>query len=250
MAFTTDEERGVTFRYEQLDPQAQYRVRLSLVRPRYARRYAGRQHQTGESIFADNFPLAENLELPEYRADFFEFDIPKAATSDGKLTLWLKKQPGIGEGLKSDVTVWRNTGGWGTLVSEVWLMKKGMPPRHRPNPVQRRARPTDATQLCRGKLAAVYCNRVGSLDSTWQSRPSEMEQAVALPHFSRRHFLNTVGGAIGAGSLRSGRLLAELRSAGPHSASDVGRPAGGAEMERAAHADGRPATGRPRRQDR
>jgi uncharacterized protein DUF4838 len=130
MAFTTDEERGVTFQYEQLDPQAQYRVRLSLVRPRYARRYAGRQHQTGESIYADNFPLAENLELPEYRADFFEFDIPKAATSDGKMTLWLKKQPGIGEGLKSDVTIWRNTGGWGTLVSEVWLMKKGAPSRH------------------------------------------------------------------------------------------------------------------------
>ena len=118
-------KRGVTFQYEQLDPQAQYRVRLSLVRPRYARRYAGRQHQTGESIYADNLPLAENLEPPEYRADFFEFDIPKAATSDGKLTLWLKKQPGIGEGLKSDVTIWRNTGGWGTLVSEVWLMKKG-----------------------------------------------------------------------------------------------------------------------------
>ena len=67
MAFTTDEARGVTFQYEQLDPQAQYRVRLSLVRPRYARRYAGRQHQTGESIYADNLPLAENLEPPEYR---------------------------------------------------------------------------------------------------------------------------------------------------------------------------------------
>jgi hypothetical protein len=130
MAFTTDEARGVTFQYEKLDPQAQYHVRLSLVRPRYARRYAGRQHQTGESIYADNLPLAENLELPEYRADFFEFDIPKAATSDGKLKLWLKKRPGIGEGLKSDVTIWRNTGGWGTLVSEVWLMKKGAPSRH------------------------------------------------------------------------------------------------------------------------
>jgi hypothetical protein len=28
------------------------------------------------------------------------------------------------------VTIWRNTGGWGTLVSEVWLMKKGAPSRH------------------------------------------------------------------------------------------------------------------------
>jgi len=131
MAFTTDEDRGVTLQYENLDRSAAYRVRLSLVRPRYAPRYAGRQPQNTESIYADEFPLAENLELPEYNADFYEFDIPKAATSDGRLTLWFKKQPCIGAGLQSDVTIWRNTGGWGTLVSEVWLMKKGAPPRHR-----------------------------------------------------------------------------------------------------------------------
>jgi hypothetical protein len=131
MAFTTDEERGVTFQYENLDRVAQYRVRLSLVRPRYASRYAGRQHQTMESIYADEYPLATNLTLPEHNVDFFEFDIPKAATSDGRLTLWLKKQPGVGTGLQSDVTIWRNTGGWGTLVSEVWLMKKGVTPGHR-----------------------------------------------------------------------------------------------------------------------
>src|ERR1700722_14990711 len=102
MAFTTDEERGVTFQYENLDRAAPYRVRLSLVRPRYARRYAGRQPQRTESIYADEYPLAENLELPEYHADYFEFDIPKAATADGRLTLWFKKQPGIGTGLQSD----------------------------------------------------------------------------------------------------------------------------------------------------
>jgi hypothetical protein len=125
MAFTTDEERGVTFQYDHLDRTAQYRVRLALVRPRYAPRYAKRQHQKSESIYADDIPLAENLEIPEFRAGFFEFDIPKSATSDGSLKLWFKKQPGVGEGLKSDLTVWRNTGGWGTLVSEVWLMKTG-----------------------------------------------------------------------------------------------------------------------------
>jgi hypothetical protein len=140
MAFTTDEERGVTFQYDHLDRTAQYRVRLTLVRPRYARRYASRQHQKSESIYADNFLLAEILELPENRAEFFEFDIPRAATSDGRLTLWLKKQPRVGEGLKSDVTVWRNTGGWGTLVSEVWLMKIGAPRRHQTAP--RAATPT------------------------------------------------------------------------------------------------------------
>ena len=124
MAFTADEERGVTFRYENLDRTAQYRVRLTLVRPRFGPRYSFRQKQTSESIYADDFKLAENLQLPEYIAGTFEFDIPQAVTSDGSLTLSMKKQPDVGVGLKSDVTVWRNTGGWGTLVSEVWLMKK------------------------------------------------------------------------------------------------------------------------------
>jgi len=31
MAFTTDEDRGVIFQYENLDRAAEYRVRLSLV---------------------------------------------------------------------------------------------------------------------------------------------------------------------------------------------------------------------------
>ena len=127
MAFTTDEKQGVTFQYDDLDPRAEYRVRLSLVRPQYKPRYAMRHKQTSESIYADEFALVENLILPEYHADYFEYDIPAAAIADGKLTLSTRKQPGIGEGLQSDLTVWRNTGGWGTLVSEVWLMKKGSP---------------------------------------------------------------------------------------------------------------------------
>jgi len=122
MAFTTDEERGVTFRYKGLDPAATYRVRLTLVRPRFQPRFGMFQPQTSQSIYADDILLAD-VELPEFVADFFEFDIPPAATSDGELLLWMKKQKGIGEGLASDVSIWRNTGGWGTLVSEVWLMK-------------------------------------------------------------------------------------------------------------------------------
>jgi len=131
MAFTADEEQGVTFHYDKLDPHAQYRVRLALVRPRYLPRYALRQPQKSESIYADDVALAENLELPANTADFFEFDIPKSVTADGQLTLSMKKQPGVGTGLKSDITLWRNTGGWGTLVSEVWLMKKGTPSHHK-----------------------------------------------------------------------------------------------------------------------
>ncbi len=123
MAFTTDEERGVTFRYTGLDPEAKYRVRLSLVRPRYLPRFGIFQHQTSQSIMADDVALAENLELPEFEADLFEFDVPQEATRDGELMLWMKKQPGIGEGSASDVSIWRNTGGWGTLVSEVWLLR-------------------------------------------------------------------------------------------------------------------------------
>jgi hypothetical protein len=123
MAFTTDEDRGVTFRYTGLDPQVQYRVRLTLVRPKYLPRFGKFQHQTSESIVADDVVLAENLDLPEFESDFFEYNIPREVTSDGELVLWMQKQPGIGAGLASDVSIWRNTGGWGTLVSEVWLMK-------------------------------------------------------------------------------------------------------------------------------
>lgn len=127
MAYTTSEKEGVTFQYDDLDPKAEYRVRLSLVRPKYKPRYAARHKQTRESILADDVVIAKELELPESNAADFEFDIPKEATADGKLTLSLRKQEGVGEGLQSDLTIWRNTGGWGTLVSEVWLMKKGQP---------------------------------------------------------------------------------------------------------------------------
>lgn len=126
-AFTTDEGRGVAFRYTGLDPEASYRVRLTLVRPRYLPRFGKFQEQTSQSIYADEHLLAKDVELPEFESDFFEYDIPREATADGELLLWLEKQSGIGEGLPSDVAIWRNTGGWGTLVSEVWLMKKGAP---------------------------------------------------------------------------------------------------------------------------
>lgn len=123
MAFTTDEERGVSFRYQGLDPAASYRVRLTLVRPRYLPRFGKFQKQTSQSIYADDLLLADELELPEYRAKQFEYEIPREATADGELLLWMKKTPGVGEGTPGDTAVWRNTGGWGTLVSEVWLMK-------------------------------------------------------------------------------------------------------------------------------
>jgi hypothetical protein len=124
MVFTTDEDPGVTFEYRDLDRVATYRVRLTLVRPAYLPRFAVNHKQTSQSIFADGVCLAENLELPVSTCRFFEFDIPKTVTQDGELKLWFKKSKDIGEGPESKLTVWRNTGGWGTLCSEVWLMKK------------------------------------------------------------------------------------------------------------------------------
>ncbi len=124
VAFTTDEKQGVTFQYNGLDPEAQYRVRFTLVRPGYLPRFGIRQPQTKESIYADDILLVKDLELPLFQSEFFEYEIPKETTTDGELTVWFEKQPGIGEGPASDVTLWRNTGGWGTLVSEVWLMKQ------------------------------------------------------------------------------------------------------------------------------
>lgn len=124
MAFTTDQDQGVTFEYDGLDPDAQYRVRATLVRPLYLPRYAGFQPQKTQSIYADDHCLAKDLELPAFTCGFFEYDVPKEITRDGRLKLGFRKSEGVGEGPRPDVTVWRNTGGWGTLCSEVWLMKK------------------------------------------------------------------------------------------------------------------------------
>jgi len=124
MAFTTDEKEGVAFEYEGLDPNASYRVKLTLVRPSYLPRYASFQPQKTESIYAGEACLAKDLELPLEKAKFFEFDIPPSAVKNGTLRLWFQKSAGVGEGPAPQVTLWRNTGGWGTLCSEVWLMKK------------------------------------------------------------------------------------------------------------------------------
>ncbi len=123
LAFTAEGQQGVTFEYHGLDAAAQYRVRFTLVRPTFLPRFAIRQPQKTESIFADGHCLARELELPEAEAKFFEFEIPREATRDGDLKISFEKSNGVGEGPRPQIKVWRNTGGWGTLVSEVWLMK-------------------------------------------------------------------------------------------------------------------------------
>lgn len=124
MHFTQDEEEGVVFRYTGLDPNASYRVRFTLVRPWYQERYLSRMNQKSQSIYADDRLLAKDLELPLQMSDFFTFDIPGEVTRDGRLTLRLQKSANVAAGSRMDREVWRNTGGWGTIVSEVWLMKK------------------------------------------------------------------------------------------------------------------------------
>lgn len=124
MCFTQDEEQGVAFHYTGLEPQAHYRVCFTLVRPWYQERYATRMNQKSEDISADGVSLAENLELPLQMSDFFTFSIPPECTADGGLLIQFHKAPGVAEGPRVECEIWRNSGGWGTLVSEVWLMRE------------------------------------------------------------------------------------------------------------------------------
>jgi hypothetical protein len=126
-AYTTDEPRGVTFHYMGLDPDAQYRIRFTLFRPpnRTAPGRVLREHpEKRQSIYADGHCLAKDLELPVGTPELFEFEIPQELTADGELTVWFEKEDGIGDLPPGRLTAWSVTGGWGTLVSEAWLMKR------------------------------------------------------------------------------------------------------------------------------
>jgi hypothetical protein len=81
-------------------------------------------NQKSQSIFADDLLLAGDVELPERMSDLFTYDIPPAATRDGKLVLRLQKAKGVADGSRTEIEIWRNSGGWGTIVSEVWLLKQ------------------------------------------------------------------------------------------------------------------------------
>jgi hypothetical protein len=124
MHFTQDEDQGVTFKYTGLDPKARYRVRFTFVRPWYQERYAMRMNQKHQTIYANDIVLAKDLELPLQMSDFFAFDIPEEAIQGGELTIRLDRAPDVARGSRVEREVWRNCGGWGTLVSEVWLMKR------------------------------------------------------------------------------------------------------------------------------
>ena len=124
MSFTQDESQGVSFHYRELDPQAQYRVCFTLVRPWYQERYASRMNQKSESIYADDLPLVKDLEIPEQMSDFYTFSIPKACVADGELAIRFQKAADVAAGSRVEREMWRNSGGWGTIVSEAWLMRE------------------------------------------------------------------------------------------------------------------------------
>jgi hypothetical protein len=123
MHFTQDEGQGVTLHYRNLDSEASYRIRFTFVRPWYQSRYADRMNQKSQRIYADDFILADNLELPLQMSDFYTFDIPPAVTTDGELIIRLQRAADVARGERVEIEQWRNSGGWGTIVSEVWLLK-------------------------------------------------------------------------------------------------------------------------------
>ncbi len=124
MHFTQDEEQGVTLRYRNLDPDADYRIRFTLVRPWYQDRYSFRMNQKSETIYADDLVLAKELAVPLQMSDFFTFDVPREATRDGDLVIRFERGADVARGDRVTVEQWRNSGGWGTICSEVWLMKE------------------------------------------------------------------------------------------------------------------------------
>ncbi|NUN98503.1 MAG: hypothetical protein HUU16_20285, partial [Candidatus Omnitrophica bacterium] len=124
MSFTQDEEQGVALHYRGLDPNASYRIRLTLSRPWYQERYAAWMNQKSQRIEADGIPIAEEQELPLQMSDFFTYKIPPEAIRDGELVIQLRKAQGVAEGDRVSREIWRNSGGWGTLLAEAWLMRE------------------------------------------------------------------------------------------------------------------------------
>lgn len=124
MHYTQDEDQGVVLHYKGLDPKAAWRIRFTLVRPWYQDRYRTRMNQHTETIYAGDVVLAKDLEVPERMSDYFTFDIPPGAIRNGELVIRFERAPDVARGDRVSREVWRNTGGWGTILAEAWLMKK------------------------------------------------------------------------------------------------------------------------------
>jgi len=122
MHFTQDESQGVTLLYKNLTAGQHYRLRLCLVRPVYQDRYLSRMKQHRQSVSANGHLLGDTIEIPEHMSDFITFDIPANLIRKGELEIRLMNHtPDLPVG-RIATEQWRNTGGWGTLLSEAWLI--------------------------------------------------------------------------------------------------------------------------------
>jgi hypothetical protein len=81
-------------------------------------------NQHTQTIYAGELVLAKDLEIPERMSDFFTFDVPPAAIHSGELVVRLERAADVAHGSRLDREVWRNTGGWGTILSEAWLIRR------------------------------------------------------------------------------------------------------------------------------
>jgi len=95
-------EPPLVMQYDDLDPNSEYKVRVT---------YAGDRNRARIRLTADG------AEVHPYTGKPFpirpqEFDVPKEATADSKLTLAFQQEPGSGGA------------GRGCQVAEVWLIKK------------------------------------------------------------------------------------------------------------------------------
>jgi hypothetical protein len=124
MHFTQDEDQGITLKYAGLDSSASYRIRFTLVRPWYQDRYDSRMNQKTESIYANDVLLAKDVEIPLQMSDFFTYEIPRSVVKSGQLVIRFERAPDVAHGERVSREQWRNSGGWGTIVSEAWLIKK------------------------------------------------------------------------------------------------------------------------------
>ncbi len=124
MHYTQDEDEGVVLHYKGLDANTPWRIRFTLVRPWYQERYNERMNQRTQTIYAGDFVLAKDVEVPERMSDFFTYDIPPEAIHNGELIIRFERAANVARGDRVSREVWRNTGGWGTIVAEAWLMKQ------------------------------------------------------------------------------------------------------------------------------
>ncbi len=124
MCSTQDEKDGVAFKYEGLDPTAHYKIRVTLVGPKYQGRYGERMNQKAENIYANGALIAPAVSVPVAEPEMYTFEIPAQETKTGSVTIRFQKMPDVANGDRVSVEQWRNTGGWGTIVSEIWLMKR------------------------------------------------------------------------------------------------------------------------------